>query len=623
MHRQGAIAEAASRYGQVLAAEPRNVDALYLLGVTLVQQGRLNDAVSRLRKAVKVAPTHALAHNFLGLAYLQQAKTDEALRAFDRAIQYQPKMLDAYVHRANLLMKSGRAQDAVATYDRALAAEPQFHEGWSNRGIALDALGRRDEAIASYDRAIALKPEFAEAHANRANAFAAAGRHDEAIAGFDRALAARPGFAEAWVNRGNALKALNRPADALDSYDRALAVNANLAEAHYSRALMLGLFDRHGEALASVDRAIELNLFHDRLAERARLRADRASLLNLLGRFDEAFAEAARALAQAPDDDRVVYTVSFMELMHGRWREGWVKHERRIPLNIGPEFRAPRQPMWQGEELGDNLLLICNEQGRGDRIQFARFAAHLAQQGKRVAFYDELKLGPLLMTVKGIERVVSDLSEIDDIDQLRWVRMLSVPSILETTPDNIPGTVPYLAAEPERIEAWKARLPGAAFRIGIGWQGNPEYPQDKRRSVPLAQFAPLAAVPGVRLISLQKGFGSEQVDQVAFRDKIDVLGDDFDAGPGAFLDTAAVMTQLDLVVSIDSALAHMAGALGRPLFVALPPIGNWRWLLDREDSPWYPSARLFRQTATGDWTSVFARMATAIGELAAQRMRQS
>jgi tetratricopeptide (TPR) repeat protein len=613
MHRQGAVGEAAARYAQVLASEPRNVDALYLLGVTLVQQGRFDEAVDRLRRAVKVAPAHAVAHNFLGLAYLQQGKADEALHAFDRAIQHQPQMLDAYMHRANLLMRSGRVPDAVATYDRALAVNPQFHEGWSNRGIALDALARRDEAIASYDRAIALKPDFAEAHANRANAFAASGQHAEAIASFDRALAAKPDFAEAWVNRGNALKALNRPADALESYDRALAVQPRLAAAHYSRALIVGLLGRYADARASFEQALKLGLFQDQPRERGRLHADHAAALNYVGRYAEALAEAEQARTLAPDDDYTLHTISFIELLHGRWREGWQHYARRVPLKVAEfeTFTPPPYPMWQGGPIEDGILAIRCERGLGDRIQFACFAAELAARGYRVALWDDTNLAPLLRTVPGVEAVISTLDDLANRGPVHWVHMMNLPLVLGMMPDTLPQRVPYLAAEPDRVSAWAAR-PGEGFKVGIAWQGNPAYRQDAGRSIPLREFAPLADIPGIRLISLQKRPGSEQIAEVAFGERVETPLADSDISAESALDTAAVMMNLDLIVSSDTMVPHLAGALGRPVCVALRQVPDWRWLTSRDDSPFYPSMRLFRQSTDGHWADVFDRISQTV-----------
>jgi hypothetical protein len=361
-----------------------------------------------------------------------------------------------------------------------------------------------------------------------------------------------------------------------------------------------------------------MRLFQNDTVRRAQLYCHRAAALNLLGRYGEAFADLELSMRLAPDDDEVLYIVSHLELLHGRWQEGWQKHQHCLQLKGIPGFKPPPHPLWTGEKLQDELLVIRCDYGSGDRILFACFAAHLAKLGRRIALWNDSSLNELLKTIPAVEAVVADIDELKHAGPIRWVYMMSLPHLLSITPDTIPRTVPYLAAAPARAAAWRERLGNKGFKIGIVWQGNPEFAQDKRRSVPLSMFAPLAEIPGVRLISLQKGFGTEQLDLVPFADRIETLGDDFDIGP-AFLDTAAVMEGLDLIISPDTAAAHLAGALSRTVFVTLSPAADWRWLLNRDDSPWYPTMRLFRQTAMDDWSDVFSRMTDAVRRLAGSR----
>jgi len=615
MHQRGAIGEAAERYAEVLTGDPKNVDALCLLGMALGQQGRFAEAAESLRKAVKLAPKHAAAHNMLGVALREQGKGVEALRSFERALACQPDFREACVNAANLLMTLGRPAEAVKTYDRLLALKPALAELWCDRGVALEASGRTQEALASYDRAIAGKPGLAEAHANRGNVLTKLGRHEDAVADYDRAIAAKGDFVEVHINRGNALRLLGRPAEAAASYERAIALRDDYAEAHFSRGLALEDLCRFEAAIASYDRALALQPAERDQRFAGRVCAHRASALDMLARGEEALADCERSLRLAGDDAGVLYRLSFLELLHGRWREAWPKHERRIELGYGipAGFTPPASPMWRGEPPDDQPLVLRCEQGAGDRIQLCCYVPHLAERGYRVVLWSE-RFTELLQTVRGAERVVTRIEDLGTT-RLRWLHMMSLPHVLGTTPDTVPQTAPYLAADPARVATWGARIGRHGFKIGIAWQGNRGYRQDKLRSIPLAAFAALAEIPGVRLISLQKGYGSEQVARVPFGDRIEDLGADFDTGP-AFLDTAAVMMGLDLVISPNTAITHVAGALGRPLFVALNQVPDWRWLLGREDSPWYPTARLFRQTAAGDWDGVFSRIAPAVRELA-------
>jgi tetratricopeptide (TPR) repeat protein len=618
MHRRGAIADAAARYSQILKLEPKNVDALCLLGLACGELKRFAEAVDLLRKAIKLAPKHAPAHNFLGAALKEIGRTDEALTSFNRAISHRADFIDAYVNRADLLMTLNRWGEAVETYDRTLAVRPDFFQGWCNRGVALERMARLEDAVASYDRAIALRPDLTAAYANRGNALAGLGRHQEAVDSFDRALASKPDFAELHLNRGNSLARLARREEALASYDRALAIRPDMAEAEFGRGIVLRDQTRFEEAVRCFDRAIELNrndavlgLFH----------SQRAEALNLLGRFPEAFADVSRCLEVAPNDDQVLFAVSLIELLHGRWREAWPKYERRIALKVGiPEdFSPPPWPPWRGERLERELLVLRGEQGLGDHLLFSCFAAHLAKLGHRIALWTRPSLVPLLRTVPGVERVVSDVAVLQGSTDIRWASMMSVPGLLGTTAETVPRNGAFLAAEPHRVAAWRERLGEHGFKIGIAWQNAGASHLDKLRSIPLREFADLSVIPGVRLISLQKGPGVEEVGEVEFAERIETLGESFDAGGGAFLDTAAVMMSLDLIVTPCNAIAHVAGALGRPTFVALMHVPEWRWLLDRTDSPWYPATRLFRQSRAGDWRGVFAQIADAVRTLAQAR----
>jgi len=621
LHREGALADAALRYSQVMRREPRNVDAVFLLALVMTQQSQLAEAQKLLRKAVKLAPAHASAHHLLGTVLKEGSQHEEALRSFKRALTYKPDLFDAYTQAAQMLIERGEPDEAVAIHDRALAANPGRIEPWINRGLALHAVGRLDDAVTSYDHALQMKPVSFEALFNRGNALAASDRHPDAIASFDAAIAIRSDFAVPFVNRGNSLLKLARREDALASYEKAALLQADLPAAHFGRALTLEELGRFQDAAAAFDHLLALPNVRGNTAFTARLRARRAAILVELGRTEEARADADTALGLAPNDDEVLYHVSNLDLLVGNWRDGWARFERRLALGVGvPEgVKPPPFPRWTGEPLGNDLLVLRGEQGIGDRIQFANFAAHLAKLGNRIVIWTNPSSVSLLRTVPGVERIITDLTEIDVSAGARWLELMSLPHVLGTMPETVPNCVPYLSADPARVADWRERLGSTGFKVGITWQGSTEFRLDRTRSLPLAVFAPLADIAGVRLISLQKGLGEEQIGEVTFRDRIETLGEHFDEEGGAFADTAAVMMSLDLVVCPNTAISHLAGALGRPVFLALPRAGDWRWLLGRDDTPWYPTMRLFRQTTSGEWSDVIARMAHAIQERVAPK----
>lgn len=516
------------------------------------------------------------------------------------------------MQEATLLHQQGRLSEAATRYEQVLAQEKKNLDAHFLLATIHCQQGRLNEGIELARKAIKLDPKYAAAHNLIAIAQQRLGRTEFALNSFDRAVAANPSFAEAWFNRALTLLALGRRSQAIESLDRAIVLTPDHAQARHARGTALMLEDRNAEALADFDAAISQD------ARLAHAFANRGYLLNRLGRFEEAFADLSRALELAPNDDDVRYHAALVELLHGRWREGWAHYEARLTarsLDTTRTFVPPAFPRWQGEPLDGDLLVLFTEQGRGDVIQFARFATQIAEAGNRVAIATQPAYASMFASVGGIERMITDMSELDTVGPLRWQMLVSVPGVLGVTPDTIAATGAYLSADPQRRAAWRARL-GPGFKIGISWQGSPSFIHDKGRSIPLSAFVPLASLPGVRLISLQKRPGVEQIRAVPFRERIEQVLDPSDIGEGAFLDTAALVANLDLVVASDSMNAHLAGALGRPTFVALREIPDWRWLLGRDDCPWYPTARLFRQTSDGDWGEVFTRIAVAAGEAA-------
>ncbi|HEV8678263.1 MAG TPA: tetratricopeptide repeat protein [Stellaceae bacterium] len=518
------------------------------------------------------APTPATAA--LALAAYERGELDEAERLCRAVIAAEPNNFDAHHLLAVIHARHGRHGDALASYGRALAVRPDDPQALSNRGATLDALGHYDDALASFDRALAIRPDYPPALSNRGNALRALKRPAEALASYDRALAIRPDFAEALSNRGTALHEMQRHAEALASYDKALALQPDHTHALSNRGLALHALKRPAEALASYDKALRLQ------PDYADCHCNRALTLFLLGCFGE----------------------------------GWQEYEWRRKTRAW----APRNlaaPEWQGEALLGKRLLLCAEQGLGDTVQFARFAPVLAERGAEVILEVQPPLAGLMQTLDGVRQVVRQGERLPEIDC--HLPLLSVPFVLGLDEAQIPAAVPYLKAEPARVEAWAKRLPKGEFRIGIAWQGNPRGDIDRGRSIPLSAFAPLTRVPGVKLISLQKHAGTEQLADLPSGMAVAELGDDFDAGPDGFLDSAAVMMHLDLIVASDSTIAHLAGALGRTVWIALKEVPECRWMMGRADTPWYPTARLFRQTRSGDWGDVFARVADAVQRLRA------
>lgn len=545
--------------------------------------GRLEEADLAYRAILRKIPRQFDAAYALGSLCLQRGMIAEGERFLGLASDIDPKSAAAHHDRGLALRALGRPADAVARYDKAIALAPERAAPHCNRAAALIDLGRVDEAIASFDAAIARDAHDAGTHYLRGNALLRAGRAAEALAGFDAAIAFRPGMAEAFNNRGNVLREMNRLDDALASYGKAAALAPNNPVFVYNRGFAL----------------------HD------------------AGRFEDASAAYNRAVALKPDLVEARKARGSLKLLQGRMAEGGADFEWRLRSDeqrladehgVDPRLRSVRA--WSGEDPQGKSIVVYGDGAFGDLVQFSRYLPLLARKGAQVSVLVPPQFRKILSGDALQARVITDIAEIGRAD-LRC-EFLSLPYLFKTEVSAVPPAVDLVAPEVARGEKWSAALDRGCFNVGICWQGNPDRNIDKGRSIPLIEFAPLSRLPNVRLISLQKKHGLDQLDRLPADMTVRQLGPEFDAGPDAFLDTAAMMRSLDLVVSSDTAVAHLAGALGCRTWVALRYVPEWRWLLDRSDSPWYPSMRLFRQKRPDAWAPVFEEIAAALGEQAGE-----
>ena len=674
LHTQGRLQEAERAYGEILNRQPGNFQALHLTGVLLLQKGERARGVEFLQRSLRIEPRQPLAHRDLGNAFQQAGLMDEALASYDRALALKNDIADLHNNRAIVLTALGRPAEALQSYGRAVALKPDYAQAYNNRGALLNSQKRFSEALADFDRAIALQPDYVKAYNNRGGTLADLGRHADGLADHDRAIALYPQGPESHNRRGQALLALSRPLDALASFDRAVALEPDLATAHEGRGTALAALGRHQEALESHDRAVALNpasaTAHnnrgsalaalDRLEEAlecheralaldpqsATAHNNRGAALALLGRLEESIASFDRAIALKPDFvqaytnrgkhlgdlnrqeealesyERAVtiqpksaeaqFGKSLMLLTQGRYDEGWPVYEWRWHRVAEDVFHAQGRPAWTGaQDIRGKTLFIEAEQGLGDTIQFCRYAPLVADRGAQVVMTAQESLVELLRTLDPRVRIMPVGQTPANFDY--HAALLSLPLAFHTTVETIPASIPYLHADPARAAHFRERIGVSGFRIGICWQGS--YIAGVR-SFPLTSFAEIARLPGVRLISLQKGAGTEQLGSLPPGMTVEELGGDF---PKDFSDTAAAMQALDLVISCDTSVAHLAGALGRSCWLALRHGADWRWLTGRSDTPWYPGMRLFRQPAPGDWAAAFSQMAAELGQILSTR----
>lgn len=508
----------------------------------------------------------------------------------------------------------GRLERAEQIYRRILHDAPHLIEPWQRLAALLHRERRLAEAIDCQQRLVELNPDSAAAHNNLGAVLLDQGSLDAATASFQHAVRLKPDLAEAHSNLADALARQGQPVAAEAEYLEAIRLQPHLVGAHYNLGVLLQAADRWDESIASYQRTIAAQPDHVEALTNLGV-----TLIECL-RLCEAADCFERALRLRPGDPTALESRGIVRLKRGDYTNGWPDMEARWQRK-GLKARVWNRPEWQGEDVAGRAVLAYAEQGLGDTLQFVRYARLLRERGARTVVECQAPLALLLSGCPGVDQVVAQGSPLPDYDF--QIPLVSLPRVFQSTLDNVPSE-PYLAPQPDLAAHWRQELQTlGGFRIGIAWQGNPSYRYDKWRSIPLREFQPLAEVANARLVSLQKGAGSEQLAALGGAFPVLDLAARLDETTGPFLDTAAAMTVLDLVVTSDSAVAHLAGALGVPVWLALPHASDWRWLLDRYDSPWYPSMRLFRQHRPGDWASVFRRMATALRKHASRRVSAS
>jgi tetratricopeptide (TPR) repeat protein len=571
-HQAGELREAAQRYQQVLHADPNHADAVDLLGVIAYQEQRYDQATVAIQRALTLNPSCAAYYCHLALAQDALGQPEEALASFQTALRLRPDFPEAHNDFANLLATQGKLDLAAAHLQQAVRLRPDFAAAHNNLGNVLQRLAKPADAETHCREALRLRPGLAEVHNNLGSALESQGKLEAAVAQYRSALERRPDYPEAHNNLGNALLTQGNPEEAASHFQEALRLKPE-----YAAAL-----------------------------------ANLGNVHKFQGRFDDALACYEQALRQDPDNAERHFNRALLWLLLGNWTLGWPEYEWRWRSKSFPRLDY-QQPRWDGSSLAGRTLLVVAEQGLGDTLQFIRYVLLLQRRGEKVVVQCQPALIRLLAETLGADKVFAVGTSLPPYDI--YAPLLSLPGILGTAPSSVPAEVPYLQATPRLIEKWRQELEQLkGLKVGIAWQGNPTFPSDRQRSIPLAQFAPLAKVPGAHLISLQKNPGSDQLAALARKLTVLDLGARLDDSSGAFMDTAAIMMSLDLVISSDTAVAHLAGALGMPVWVALSPVPDWRWLLERQDSPWYPTMRLFRQKQYGSWEEVFKRLAGALRE---------
>lgn len=562
-HRAGHLDVAEPYYREALALDPAHSHALHYFGVLHHQRGAHAAAADLMNEALRVDPSDAACWSNRGLTAAALGRHAEAVTCYEQALQLQPDFADAHNNLGVALQAQHAFKAAIDEYQKALALDPALLDAHLNLGTALGKLDRHNDALACYRQVLSLNPRSAEAHFNAGNAHAAQGDSGAAIASFQQAIALRTDFAEAHVNLGSLIGKLGDYAGAEQQYRHAVGLRPNP-----TNLVCLG------------------------------------ASLGAQGRLDQEEGFYRQALSLNPDYADAHQNLAWLLLKRGDYPQGWAEYAQRWRTADYLSLAVAGVPEWRGEPLEGLSVLLLGEQGFGDQLQFLRYAQVLAQRGASVDVCVREALVTLAARTPGVRHAFSgEPGETYDY----WVPMTSVPSCVGTDLTTIPSTIPYVFADKTTLKAWHKRvgaIAGARRKVGLVWAGSPTFGNDRYRSVALNELSALSAVENVAWFSLQIGAASDQLASAPD----DFRPHDFSAGLRNFDDTAALIMNLDLVIAVDTGVAHLAGALGKPVWLMLPANSDWRWLEHRSDSPWYPTARLFRQQVLGEWGAVVAQL---------------
>lgn len=623
-YQTGNLFEAEWTCQQIVDQQPDYVPALHLLGAVAQRTGRLESAIARYQQVISIAPDHFEAYGNLGVVLQDRGDEQKALFYFEQALRLKPDHAPTYYNLGNLLLRQKDLEGAIAHYQQALVLNPNHAKAHNNLGNAFREQKRLDEAIVHYQQAIELEPNNPQTYSNLGNVLQEQGKVEAAIAQYQQSLILQPEQAEVYFNLGNAMTAVGQFEAAATYYQSTLNLGLNTAEVHNNLGLVLQEQKQLAEAVDHFQQAIAL-------------KPDDPEFLNNLGcaLYEQhdlagAIVHQQQAIALKPDFAEAHLNLSFALLADGNFEQGFTEYEWRLRV---PEFQLPDLPgdRWNGSDLQDKTLLLYAEQGFGDAMQLIRYIPLLAQQAAGLFVVSPPELIRLFSQISGITRLMTQDEPLPNADF--HLPLMSLPLILQTTLETIPNHFPYLRAlsassppaspSPATLLPPDTRYPTPdTLNIGITWATTPlntprqlKAYRNKTASLPLLMA--LQSISGVTLHSLQVGPHATDIAQYGFESFV------VDRSPELhdFADTAAVIAELDLVITVDTAVAHLAGAMGKPVWVLLPFACDWRWMLHRQDSPWYPTMRLFRQESPGDWAGVMAAVVEALRQFQAQPER--
>ncbi len=549
-----------------------DINELIQLAFKYRQQGNFLQAESTFKEILEIDPSNFHILNYLGNVLQDLKKYDEAIDCYQKAIQINPIFAASYYHLGSTFEEINQYEVAIFYYQEAIKYDPNFCGSYNNLGNIFKRLNQEDKSIQYFEKAIKINPKFWGSYYNLAELLQNKGHINEAIFLYKKALQINPTHIASLNNLGKCLKDKGRIDDAIDCYQKAIQIQPDHAMSFFN-----------------------LGVCYEKKFE-----------------FDSALFNYKIAIQFQPDYVEAHFNLALLLLLLGNYGEGLKEYEWRLKLKDTIFFqRKFTHPRWQTSNIGRYTILVYAEQGLGDVIQFIRYIPYVAKAVSYVIIECPNSLKSLLKNIEGVNKVISHGEEIPNFDF--QCPIASLPFLFNTTLNNIPAEIPYIYVNPKLIIEWRNKLQNNSlkFKIGLVWAGNPKHQNDKNRSIPLSLFSPLFELSNIDFYSLQKGKGSEQIKHLELGSNLIDLTDDIND----FLDTAALIENLDLVITVDTAVAHLAGALGKPVWTLLPFLPDWRWMLNRDDSPWYPTMRLFRQPSYGDWKSVIEKVKKELEKL--------
>ena len=597
LHQQGQLKEAQKIYENILKIQPMHFDALQLFGALLAQQNCFEQALELIGKALKINPNHVIVNNNLGIVLRELKQLDIAMHHFNKAANLDPNYLEALQNLANVQFELRLFELAIQSFDKLIQVKYDDASAHNQRGIALMELSRFDQALESYAIAISIQPDMVEALNNRGIALHEFGKFEEAMASYDEAIRLKPDYAEAYCNRGITLQALMQVEAAIECFEMAIHLRPDYAKAYNNLGKIFQGLKQFERAMFYIDKALSLEPhFEDAMY-------NKASLFFLQNKLDSAIELFDKVIDSKPNYSNAWWNKSLALLAKGNLDFGWPLFEWRYLAVQGLRKRLFNQPRWSGAEpLIDKVILLYSEQGLGDTIQFCRYTKLVANLGARVILEVPKPLTTLLNNLDGVFQLVEQGGDLPEFDY--HCSLMSLPLAFNTNLESIPPPILFIQSLQSKVDLWQKRL-GKKIkpRIGLVWSGNPEHKNDQNRSVSLTEWIPWLP-DGYEYISLQKLLSSK--DRIILDENPSIIS--FANDLNDFVDTSGLVECLDLVISIDTSVAHLSGSLGKQTWVLLPFAPDWRWMLERTDSPWYPTIKLYRQPVMDDWTSVFKKI---------------